>query len=192
MNSHQVKNIIGVVSLFTAVSIFIFAFFSFGPGAGNNDETTTTTNVTTTCRCCTTTTEVTTTTPAPVVIEISVAALMAQFAGTTQEVVQQIAPLDGADRVQSRTFTGVAIRDIFTWQGVELYSNASATLNVGGSVLQPAVFLAESTLLAWHEVNHDNDDAATDLANARLIFGDEQGLRWGAYRQNIVEITLEF
>lgn len=182
MNQHQIKNIIGVVSLFTAVSIFLVAFFGFGPGARNND-----TNGDTT-----TTTAVATTAPASVTIDISTAALMAAFAGTANEVVQQIAPLDAIDRVQSRTFTGVAIRDILAWQGVDLYSINNATLNVGGSVLQSAVFMAETTLLAWHEVNHDNDDASAYLTNARLIFGDEQGLRWGAYRQNIMEITLEF
>ncbi|MCL2446288.1 MAG: hypothetical protein FWD06_05935 [Oscillospiraceae bacterium] len=48
MNQHQIKNLIGVVSLFTAVSIFLFAFFSFGPGARNGDDETTTTTVATT------------------------------------------------------------------------------------------------------------------------------------------------
>ncbi|MCL2445367.1 MAG: hypothetical protein FWD06_01180 [Oscillospiraceae bacterium] len=210
MHQHPIKNVIGVVSLFTAVSIFIFAFFSFGPGARNQDDngTTTTTTIVTTTTVAETTTEVTTNTeatttttttatttaaPSPVVIAISTEALMAQFAGTAQEAVQQIAPLDAIDRVQSRTFTGVAIRDILAWQGVNLHNiGSTATLNVGGSTLAADVFMAETTLLAWHEVNHNDDNAAINLTNARLIFGDEQGLRWGAYRQNITEITLEF
>jgi len=131
--------------------------------------------------------------PDPVVIPISTAALIAQFANSAHEVVQEINTVDGANRPQNRTFTGVAIRDILAWQGVDLYTiDSNAVLNVGGSMLEPAVFLAPTTLLAWHEINHDNDNAAAYLTNARLIFGDEQGMLWGAYRQNIIELTLEF
>ena len=205
-----------IIAFFLAALFGIFMLFGnlFSRPEPPPEPTTTTTTTTSTTT--TTTTAVTTTTVpetttematrTPVVIAIDRDALMAAFAG--EEAVQRITAFDAIGREQNRTFTGVAIRDILAHNGVDLNDISSTarlvltTVNADGtvssntpathSIASYANFMAETTLLAWHEINHDADDAETLMERPRLVFGDETEALWGQFAQRVTAITLYF
>jgi len=138
---------------------------------------------------------------------------MAQFANTPQQVVQRIQAIDGIGRVQHRTFTGVRVSDILALHGVNvnnLPANATMVITTYNAaetatsdtpathaIANPANFLAATTILAWHEVDHGEDDGTQNtvvgyLTRPRLIFGDAAGVLWGQHSQRVVTITLTF
>jgi len=131
---------------------------------------------------------------APASIQVNRAALVSQFAGTAQQVVQQAHMVDTIGRESHRTYTGVAIRNILERNGVNLSAiPASATLRVAAAdgaavTLTHAEFMAPTTLLAWHEVRH-SDNSSTDLANPRLVFPSGLSAR---FLQHVTTLTLTF
>jgi len=148
-----------------------------------------TTNPVTTTTATTRTT--TTTTPqlqAPITIQINRNALASQFAST--QVVQPAHMVDSIGRESNRIFTGIAIRDILTQNGVNLNAiPAGATLVVRAAdghnlTLSHAEFMAPTSLLAWHEVR---DGTATDLSRPRLVF--PSGLS-GRFVQQVTTLEL--
>jgi len=124
----------------------------------------------------------------PVTVPVNRTALVSQFANTPRQVVQTSHMTDSIGRESTRVFTGVAIRDILEQNGVNLNNiPTSATLIVRthdglSSTLNRATFMANTTLLAWHEVR---DGTATDLSRPRLVF--PSGLS-GNFLQQVVSI----
>jgi len=108
------------------------------------------------------------------VIPINRAELVAQFADSEFEIVQQSRLVDAIGRESTRTYTGVAIRDILA-QHMDIYDiPPSATLlalsHDGLNVTyQFDQFMAETTLLAWYEDRY-NDGNRVDVT--RIVVAD--------------------
>ena len=100
--------------------------------------------------------------------------------------------VDSIGRESTRTYTGVSVRNILAWQGVNLNaipSNAKLKVTASDgltSELSRAEFMSTTTLLAWYEDR--NEGKGTVLLDApRLVF--PSGLS-GNYVQNVVSLGL--
>jgi len=140
-----------------------------------------------------------------VAIAIDRDALIAEFEDVA--VVQTILALDAIGRENNRTFTGIAIRDILVLYDVNLDCVPATailtltTVNAAGdahsntpathAIASPANFLAADTLLAWYEVNLDNDTSSL-LERPRLVFGNDAAVLWGQFSQRVTAMTLTF
>jgi len=129
----------------------------------------------------------------PVTIAIDRGELMALYADTEFEVVQQCHLEPSAGSTPSdRTYTGVALKDILADNGVDLADiPANATLEAVASDDESVTytyeqFMAATTLLAWFE-DKNNDGKNSDVI--RIALEDAEA---GYFLKDVAGLTLDY